>query len=323
MNVNMLSAPKSESDVTSFWKYSDKIYVSFICISFNQVEYIAGALESLLAQKCKYRFEILVHDDCSTDGTKAIIEGYKARFPSIINFISQNENQFSKGKKIFPIAIEHCNGEFVAFCEADDYWVDEFKAEKQLEACLAQKASLCVTKSLELNEDTGEQLTLLDNVSGSSIRLNDIIRLRGAGVATASMMCRKSSLDVYMAHSDRFIVSDYFIQVLCSVDANCAFVPEVTSVYRRNAAGSWTQSQKSNRQKIYRYQIEMVKSVAFLSELILQKETRAALTSIFYFYYLPAAKGALKFGSLNDFIQLLKLPIKMMLLNIKRKKYEL
>lgn len=100
----------------------DKLMVSICCITYNHEKYISEALESFLMQKTSFKYEILIHDDASTDNTAKIIREYEKKFPEIIKPIYQIENQYSKGNKInlvynFPRA----KGKYIAICEGDDY----------------------------------------------------------------------------------------------------------------------------------------------------------------------------------------------------------
>lgn len=107
--------------------------VSICCTAYNHEKYIAQALDSFLAQKCDFPFEILIHDDASTDRTAEIIRAYAERYPQIIRPMYQTENQYSKGVPIsetfnFPRA----EGKYIALCECDDFWCDETKLARQI-----------------------------------------------------------------------------------------------------------------------------------------------------------------------------------------------
>ena len=113
----------------------DKIKVSVVCLAYNHASYIRDALEGFLSQVTGFPFEVIVHDDASTDGTAGIIRDYSERFPDIIRPVFQKENQYSKGIPIardfiFPMV----RGDYVALCEGDDYWTDPLKLRKQVEA---------------------------------------------------------------------------------------------------------------------------------------------------------------------------------------------
>lgn len=76
---------------------SNEVKVSVLCITYNQKDYISDALDSFINQKTNFKYEILVNDDCSTDGTKDIVIEYAKRYPDIIKPIFHEENQYSKG----------------------------------------------------------------------------------------------------------------------------------------------------------------------------------------------------------------------------------
>ncbi|MCD9477029.1 glycosyltransferase [Photobacterium phosphoreum] len=131
MEIKKLSAPSSEDEIKKYWKYTDKVHISCVCITFNQKDYIRDTIDSFLAQETEYRFEIIIHDDVSTDGTRDILLEYKDKYPSIIKLVLQDENQYSKGRRITPIAVSYTSGEYIAICEGDDFWIDKNKLQKQ------------------------------------------------------------------------------------------------------------------------------------------------------------------------------------------------
>lgn len=108
--------------------------VSISCIAYNHGKYIGDCLEGFLAQKTTFPFEIIVHDDASTDETAAIIEDYREKYPDLIKPVYQQENQYSKGVKITETYIgPKVKGKYVATCEGDDFWTDPYKLQKQVE----------------------------------------------------------------------------------------------------------------------------------------------------------------------------------------------
>lgn len=110
------------------------ILVSINCITYNQVNYIRQCLEGFLIQKTNFDYEVLIHDDASTDGTDDIIREYAQKYPTIIKPIFEKENQYSKG---IPISATfnypRVKGKYIAVCEGDDYWTDPYKLQKQVD----------------------------------------------------------------------------------------------------------------------------------------------------------------------------------------------
>lgn len=111
----------------------DSIMVSIRCYAYNHENYIAQCLEGFVMQKTTFRFEAIVHDDASTDGTAAIIREYAEKYPDIIKPIYETENQFSKHDgSLGRIMKVHTHGKYIAYCEGDDYWIDPYKLQKQV-----------------------------------------------------------------------------------------------------------------------------------------------------------------------------------------------
>lgn len=115
-------------------KDSNPLMVSIRCIAYNQEAYIRQCLDGFVMQKTNFRFEAIVHDDASTDGTADIIKEYAAKYPDIIKPILESENQYSKGGNIlYNIMENHLYGKYVCICEGDDYWTDPNKLQKQVD----------------------------------------------------------------------------------------------------------------------------------------------------------------------------------------------
>ena len=107
--------------------------VSINCITYNHEAYIRKALEGFLMQKTDFKFEVLIHDDASTDQTANIIRKYEKKYPEIIKPIYQKENQYSKNISISKhFQYPRARGKFIAMCEGDDYWIDPLKLQKQV-----------------------------------------------------------------------------------------------------------------------------------------------------------------------------------------------
>ena len=110
------------------------LMVSIKCITYNHEPFIRQCLEGFVMQKTNFRFEAIVHDDASTDGTAAIIREYAEKYPDIIKPIYETENQYSKHDgSLKRIMNAHMHGKYIATCEGDDYWTDPLKLQKQVD----------------------------------------------------------------------------------------------------------------------------------------------------------------------------------------------
>jgi len=114
---------------------NNKIVVSICCVTYNHESFIKNCLDGFVSQKTDFNYEILIHDDASTDKTQSIIKSYEDRYPDLIHGIYQSENQWIQNgrnpllKIIFPMV----RGKYIALCEGDDYWTDTNKLQKQAE----------------------------------------------------------------------------------------------------------------------------------------------------------------------------------------------
>ena len=112
----------------------NSILVSIKCTVYNHEPFLRQCLDGFVMQRTNFRFEAIVHDDASTDGSAAIIREYAAKYPDIIKPIYETENQYSKRDgSLRRIMNAHMRGKYVAMCEGDDYWTDPCKLQKQVD----------------------------------------------------------------------------------------------------------------------------------------------------------------------------------------------
>ena len=117
--------------------FSDDVQVPLVSvtvITYNHAPYIRDCLDGILSQKTSFPFEVIVHDDASTDGTSDIVREYKQRFPQQIVAVLQKENQYSKGVDILARYIRPLiRRKYRALCEGDDFWHRTDKLQRQIE----------------------------------------------------------------------------------------------------------------------------------------------------------------------------------------------
>jgi glycosyltransferase involved in cell wall biosynthesis/radical SAM superfamily enzyme YgiQ (UPF0313 family) len=134
----------------------EKPLVSIVCTAYNHEKFISQAIEGFLMQRTNFPYEIIIHDDASTDGTAKIIKNYAEKYPDVIKPIFQKENQYSKGIKpwttfIFPRA----KGKYIAMCEGDDYWTNPYKLQKQVDFLDANPDYAICFHNAEIGDETG------------------------------------------------------------------------------------------------------------------------------------------------------------------------
>ena len=115
--------------------------VSVVTLTYNHALFLRQCLDGILMQKTSFPFELLIHDDASTDETANIIREYESRFPDIIKPIYETENLVSLKKRgvikeiglLMNILIPRAQGKYIAWCEGDDYWTNPLKLQKQVD----------------------------------------------------------------------------------------------------------------------------------------------------------------------------------------------
>lgn len=126
---------RTEYEITINWQDSvNEPVVSICCVTYNHESFIEDAINGFLIQETDFPFEILIHDDASTDRTADIIREYEAKYPKLIKPIYQTENQYSKNiRPMWDFLYPKVEGKYCAFCEGDDYWIDPKKLQKQVD----------------------------------------------------------------------------------------------------------------------------------------------------------------------------------------------
>ena len=108
------------------------VMVTVIITAYNHEKYIEQAIQGILDQKTEYEYELVIHDDASTDGTQDIIRAYEKRYPDKVKSIIEKENLFSQGKLGAVFYDSRLAGKYLAICDGDDYWTCDTKLQKQI-----------------------------------------------------------------------------------------------------------------------------------------------------------------------------------------------
>lgn len=112
----------------------EPVMVSIRCITYNHAPYIRQCLDGFVMQKTNFRFQAVVHDDASTDGTTEIVREYAEKYPDIIIPMYEEENRWSKHDgTLLTCMLPLMTGKYWAECEGDDYWIDPYKLQKQVD----------------------------------------------------------------------------------------------------------------------------------------------------------------------------------------------
>lgn len=240
------------------------IMVSVCCLVYNHEKYLRKCLDGFVMQKTNFKFEVLIHDDASTDKSAEIIREYEEKYPDIIKPIYQTENQYSQ--KI-PVAITfqypRAKGKYIAICEGDDYWTNPNKLQMQYDALEANdNCKICVHKVRSVNE-AGEIQPLVypDESNGFTtgvLNPADALNFCKYYFQTSSYFFEK---DIYFEIRDSvkaFLslcpTGDEALRSIMALVGDYYYIDEEMSCYREGAVGSWTSTVKhDNAKKINRF----------------------------------------------------------------------
>lgn len=220
--------------------------LTILCITFNHIRFIRQALDGFLMQKTNFPFEILIHDDASTDGTADVIREYEAKYPEILRPVYQTENQFSKtGLDFYPKTLfPRIHSPYVATCEGDDYWTDPLKLQKQVDFLEAHPDhTVCFHPVDVVYENQPER----KGVYPPQKRINQKKDFTLEELATVNFMQTNSVVyrwvipekEPYDAFPSGILPGDYFRHLMHAKHGKIGFINERMGVYRVHDGGIW------------------------------------------------------------------------------------
>ena len=207
--------------------------VSVICTVYNHRDYIRKCLDGFVKQQSEFKFEVIVHDDASTDGSSDIIREFEIKYPEIFKPIYQKINQYSLEKgRVTQICFQATKGKYIALCEGDDYWIDSLKLQKQVDF-------------LEKNKDYGlvhtnhhklKNNTIIKNIKNKifipqgNVR-EDLLRENFISTLTVCFNIEKYNSTKKMAGSN-YLMGDYPIWMAFALNSKIGYLADSTAVYR-------------------------------------------------------------------------------------------
>jgi len=110
----------------------DQFVVSIFVLTYNQENYIAQTIESILKQKTNFSFQLVVGEDCSSDNTRAVCEAFVQSYGHKVKLLPSPEKNMGLIAN-YMRTIKECDGKYIAICDGDDYWIDDHKLQKQVD----------------------------------------------------------------------------------------------------------------------------------------------------------------------------------------------
>jgi len=252
--------------------------VTVLVITYNHIKFIVQALDSVLIQQVNFDYEILISEDCSTDGTRELVINYQQRFPEKIRLILSQENIHSN--QVVARGIHAARGQYIALLDGDDYWTSPKKLQKQVDFLDQHpECSMCFHNVLAFYENS-DQETWNWNSERQKVfsTLEDI--WKGNFIATCSTMFRRGLFgEVPTWYDDFFPITDWPLHILNAEHGLIGYIPDVMGAYRHHSGGLYSIFDETARlEKILNFYKKINISFDFKYDSIV----KAALSNYFY-----------------------------------------
>ena len=260
---------------------NEKIMVSICILTYNHSKYIRKSLDSIIDQKVQFCFEILIHDDASTDRTSDIIKEYENIYPEIIKPIYQKNNKFSieGGGMNIRYNFPRAKGKYIAMCEGDDYWIDPLKLQKQVDF-LEENSDfvLCFHPCTFLIEkDQSEDQLVEQSLESIDYDYTVFNLLSKWNIPTASLVFR-NTIDQYPKWFSEVASGDIALVMLLFEKGKFKLLKERMSVYRISGNGV---SQFHSGYRMIHYRALLYSKLNEFFNYMHEKEIYDALDSIY------------------------------------------
>jgi len=216
------------------------VLVSINCITYNHEKYIRDAIESFIMQKTTFDFEILIGEDCSTDGNRKIVDEYVSKFPNRIRLITSDNNVGAQNNLLRLFV--NSKGKYIAICEGDDYWIDPYKLQKQVDYMESHsECSFCFHAAEIVQVDKKPTGNIMRRYNNNCISSTEDIIIRGGGFCpTASLLFPAKLIENLPEFYINAKTGDYGIQMILASKGYAFYIDKIMSAYRTGVPGSWT-----------------------------------------------------------------------------------
>ena len=224
--------------------------VTVLCRTYNKIEFVRQSLEGVAMQKTNFRFQAIVYDDASTDGTAEVVKEFADKYPEIFKPVFRKENLFTKKDGSWERANNaDLPGKYLCFCDDDDYWTDAYKLQKQVDYLEQHPdCGMVYTQVRILNQENqqfSEGWSAQTDFENLLIYANPILNF------TACMRT-----DYYLAYFEEmgrrnhWETEDLPVWIYISRISKIKFLEDITGTYRVLPL-SWSHSKDINKQAAF------------------------------------------------------------------------
>jgi glycosyltransferase involved in cell wall biosynthesis len=225
--------------------------LSVCLITYNHENFIKKTIDSILMQITNFDFDIVIADDFSTDSTRYFINEFKHKYYEKISLIYQKVNVGAH--KNWLDLLNYSKSEYIAYIEGDDYWIDPYKLQKQVDFLDANlNYNLCFTRAYKLIENELIPIIVPYNES-NDYDLVDLYDLH-LPITSCTVVFRNIKLPTFLNREIK--CGDIALYTALSLNSKIKLIDSFTSVYRIHSGGVWqgisTAQQIKNKLQLYK-----------------------------------------------------------------------
>jgi len=247
-------------------------------MTYNHERFFRQALDSVLMQITDFEIEILISEDCSTDGTREIVIEFQRNHPQKVSLLLSEHNIHSN--EIVSRGIRAARGKYIALLDGDDYWTSPHKLQKQVDYLDRHpECAICFHNARVVHEDASHPAWNWTPESQKEISTLEEIWM-GNFIATCSTVFRKGLVEEIPGwYHDLFPITDWPLHILNAEHGSIGYIPELMGVYRYHSGGYYSPYSETKKQaetlKFYRI---MNRNLDYRYEKIIRK----AIATYFY-----------------------------------------
>jgi glycosyltransferase involved in cell wall biosynthesis len=215
-----------------------RIRVSVLMITYNHAPFVAQAIDSVLAQEAPFDYELVIGDDCSTDGTRTIVQEYASRYPDRMRVLARSENLGMQRNMID--TLRSCRGQYIALLEGDDYWTYQHKLNEQIALLDAHPEAVGCFHNVNYIRDGQLQMgdvVVSDDCPATLTAADFLVHFRAP---TCSIVFRNGTLTELPSWILNSPAVDKPLSVLLAQHGHFAYLNQTMGAYRVHNGGVWS-----------------------------------------------------------------------------------
>lgn len=225
------------------------IKVSILMLTYNHEHYIDDAVRGVLRQECDFPYELVIADDCSTDGTGARCRYWQEQFPDRIRLIANPKNIGMA--RNFVQSYETLRGEYVAICEGDDWWCHRKKLQRQVDWLDAHPDfSCCFHRVINYHPENGaKSLSNGQKIGRGDSTILDLARSNY--ISNVSSVFRRGLFGPLPEWFNDVSTYDFALHMLNAGHGPIHYMSAPMAVYRQHRSAIWSRSGAEKRSMIF------------------------------------------------------------------------